>query len=278
MHYLVTGANGQLGQEVVQKLNSLNYSFSAYDSAEMDILDKNKVQDVFKEDQPDVVFHCAAYTAVDKAEDEKELNWAVNVDGTRNIAEACKEQGALMIYISTDYVFDGTKKSEYLESDETNPKNEYGKAKRAGEQIVQEVLEHYYIVRTSWVFGEFGNNFVFTMQKLAKDRPELTIVSDQIGRPTWTRTLADFMLHLSEKKPASGVYHLSNAGSCSWFEFAKEILKDTKVNIRPILSEDFPQKADRPKHSVMSLQKATEIGFDIPHWKEGLECFLRSLS
>lgn len=277
MHYLITGANGQLGQEVVNELKKSHASYAAFDSSEMDILDQERIDEVFQKEKPTVVFHCAAYTAVDQAEEKTDLNWAVNVEGTKNIALACKKYDATMVFISTDYVFDGTNPNMYKETDETNPQNEYGKAKREGEKLVQSILKQYYIVRTSWVFGQFGNNFVFTMEKLAKDRPELTIISDQIGRPTWTKTLADFMIHLATEKPAYGLYHLSNEGSCSWFEFAQEILEEKEVNVRPILSEDYPQKAKRPKHSILDLNKAKATGFDIPDWKTALNLFYEQI-
>jgi dTDP-4-dehydrorhamnose reductase len=268
---LVTGAGGQLGKEVTTFLTGKGIEYVGVNREELDITDTNAVKDCFKTYQPTIVFHCAAYTAVDNAEDEgKEANWSVNVDGTRNVAEAAKEHDATFIYISTDYVFDGTYKGEYTETHETNPKNEYGKAKLAGEQAVQEVLDHYYIIRTSWVFGEFGHNFVYTMQRLAKQHDKLTVVNDQMGRPTWTKTLTEFMLHLTEVKADYGIYHLSNDHQCTWYEFACEILKEEDVEVVPVTSEEFPQKAYRPPYSVMSLEKAKGTGFKIPTWKEAL--------
>lgn len=276
MNYLVTGGNGQLGKEVVKLLKEKNIKFTAYDSSELDITNKEQVYTILNSDKPDVVLHCAAYTAVDKAEDEgKEKNWAVNVEGTRNVAEACKTIEAKLVFISTDYVFDGTYMGEYSEMMETNPKNEYGKAKLAGENLVSELLEEYYIIRTSWVFGEFGNNFVYTMQKLAAERDTLTIVNDQIGRPTWTHTLAKFMIHLVEKNQSYGLYHLSNEEETTWYGFAKEILKDTDIVINPVTSVEFPQKAYRPKHSVMNIEKAKNTGFEIIDWKKALKLFLK---
>lgn len=277
MHYLITGANGQLGQEVVNELKKSHASYAAFDSSEMDILDQERIDEVFQKEKPIVVFHCAAYTAVDQAEEKTDLNWAVNVEGTKNIALACKKHNATMVFISTDYVFDGTNPNMYKETDETNPQNEYGKAKREGEKLVQSILKQYYIVRTSWVFGQFGNNFVFTMEKLADEKSELNVVSDQIGRPTWTKTLAEFMIHLTKEKPEYGIYHLANDESCSWFEFAEEILKDKDILVRPILSKDYPQKATRPKHSVLDLSKAKATGFDILDWKTALKQFNQSL-
>lgn len=201
----------------------------------------------------------------------------VNVEGTKNVAKAAEEVGATLIYISTDYVFDGTNQGEYKETDQTNPQNEYGRAKLAGEQAVQKLVSKYYIVRTSWVFGEFGKNFVFTMKRLAETYPTLTVVADQFGRPTWTRTLAEFVTYLIEQKAEYGIYHLSNEGSCSWYEFAKEILKENDVEVAPVTSEEYPQKATRPKHSVMDLKKVKQIGFVIPTWQEALAYFKKDI-
>lgn len=270
---LVTGGNGQLGTEVCRFLEEKNIKYIATDSKEMDITNSERTMDYIRKVNPDVIYHCAAYTAVDKAEDEgKELASKVNVEGTRNVALAAKEIDAVMVYISTDYVFDGClKDGEYSTDAKTNPQNEYGRTKLLGEQAVQEILDKYYIIRTSWVFGQYGHNFVFTMQKLAENRNTLTIVNDQFGRPTWTRTLAEFMDFVIEKKAPYGIYHLSNEGSCSWYEFAKEILKDNDcVTILPVTSEEFPQKAKRPQYSTMDLSKAKSLGFAIPTWNQSL--------
>ena len=275
---LITGSNGQLGTELCHLLDERNISYTATDSAEMDITDKDAVDAVFQAVKPTFVFHCAAYTAVDKAEDEcKELDEKINVSGTKNIAEAAEAAGAVLVYISTDYVFDGTNAGEYPVDAETNPKNEYGRTKLAGEQLVQSICSNYYIIRTSWVFGQYGHNFVYTMRRLAETYPTLTVVSDQVGRPTWTRTLAEFMMHVMESKPATGIYHLSNDNSCSWYEFACEILKDFDVEVKPVTSEEYPQKAYRPKHSVMDLSKAKATGFAIPTWQEALASFVKNI-
>ena len=275
---LITGSNGQLGTELCHLLDERNISYTATDSAEMDITDKDAVDAVFQAVKPTFVFHCAAYTAVDKAEDEgKELDEKINVSGTKNIAEAAEAAGAVLVYISTDYVFDGTNAGEYPVDAETNPKNEYGRTKLAGEQLVQSICSNYYIIRTSWVFGQYGHNFVYTMRRLAETYPILTVVSDQVGRPTWTRTLAEFMVHVMETKPATGIYHLSNDNSCSWYEFACEILKDFDVEVKPVTSEEYPQKAYRPKHSVMDLSKAKATGFAIPTWQEALASFVKNI-
>ena len=220
---LITGSNGQLGSELRNLLDSRDISYVATTTKELDIIDKDSVSKYVKELNPSVIYHCAAYTAVDNAEDVgREDNHKVNAEGTRNLALAAKECGATFVYISTDYVFDGTSETEYLPEAATNPQNEYGRAKLEGENAVRELLEKYYIIRTSWVFGEYGNNFVYTMQRLAKDRDRLTIVADQFGRPTWTKTLAEFMVYSVENNVEYGTYHLSNDNSCSWYEFAKE--------------------------------------------------------
>ena len=274
---LVTGANGQLGTEVCHLLGEKKMEYVGTTTEILDVTNQEQVLSFIQELQPTVIYHCAAYTAVDKAEDEgKEMNYLVNVEGTRNIALAAKAVDATLVYISTDYVFDGTSETTYETDDQTNPQTEYGKAKLAGEQIIQELVEKYYIIRTSWVFGQYGANFVYTMQKLAETRDTLTIVSDQYGRPTWTRTLAEFMDFVIEKQAPYGVYHLSNEGTCSWYEFAKEILKDHKeLTILPVTSEEFPQKATRPKYSVMDLSKSKDLQFNILSWEEVLLQFMK---
>lgn len=274
--YLITGGNGQLGTELRHLLDEQGATYVSTDAKEMDITDAQATMNKIKEVQPTVIFHCAAYTAVDKAEDEgKELDEKINVDGTRNVATAAEAVGATLIYISTDYVFDGTKKEgQYATDDQVNPQNEYGRTKLMGEEDIQAIMSKYYIIRTSWVFGQYGHNFVFTMQRLAKEHDTLTVVNDQFGRPTWTRTLAEFMTYVINQDAPKGIYHLSNDNSCSWYEFAKEILKDTDVTVKPVTSEEFPQKATRPQYSVMDLSKAKEIGFEIPTWQEALQQML----
>lgn len=275
MKYLITGAHGQLGQEVQKLLRERGLTFVAYDSKALDITNREAVMATFKAEQPDVVLHAAAYTKVDLAEDEgRAMNWQVNVTGTKNIADAAKQYGAKLVAVSTDYVFDGLNVGEYRETDPVNPRNAYGRAKLAGELAVTESGAAAYIVRTSWVFGEFGNNFVYTMQRLAEIHPKLTVVNDQLGRPTWTRTLAEFMLHLIAVEATYGIYHLSNDETATWFDFAKEILKDTTVVVEPVTSAEFPQKAYRPKHSVMNLEKAKATGFEILSWRKALNKFL----
>lgn len=277
---LLTGGNGQLGTELRHLLDEKGVKYVSTDAKEMDITDAQETMDYITNLKPTVIYHCAAYTAVDKAEDEgKALDEKINVDGTRNVALAAKEVGATLVYISTDYVFDGKlKDGEYAVDAPINPLNEYGRTKALGEKAVQEIMDDYYIIRTSWVFGKYGHNFVFTMQKLAETRDELTIVNDQFGRPTWTRTLAEFMYFVIDQKAPFGIYHLSNDNACSWYEFAKEILKDTDVKVLPVTSEQFPQKATRPQYSVMDLSKAKALGFHIPTWQEALQGMLAAVA
>ena len=277
---LLTGGTGQLGTELRHLLDEKGVKYVSTDAKKMDITDAQATMDYITNLKPTVIYHCAAYTAVDKAEDEgKALDEKINVDGTRNVALAAKEVGATLVYISTDYVFDGKlKNGEYAVDAPINPLNEYGRTKALGEKAVQEIMDDYYIIRTSWVFGKYGHNFVFTMQKLAETRDELTIVNDQFGRPTWTRTLAEFMYFVIDQNAPFGIYHLSNDNACSWYEFAKEILKDTDVKVSPVTSEQFPQKATRPQYSVMDLSKAKALGFHIPTWQEALQGMLAAVA
>lgn len=275
--YLITGGNGRLGTDLRHLLDEQGAAYLSTDSAEMDITDAQATMNKIKAIQPTVIFHCAAYTAVDKAEDEgKELDGKINVDGTKNVVLAAEAVGATLIYISTDYVFDGTKKDgKYATDDQVNPQNEYGRTKLLGEKAVQAIMSKYYIIRTSWVFGQYGHNFIFTMQRLAKEHDTLTVVNDQFGRPTWTRTLAEFMTYLVMNSAPNGIYHLSNDNSCSWHEFAQEILKDADVIVNPVNSKEFPQKATRPQYSVLDLSKSKDIGFEISTWQEALQQMLK---
>ncbi|HJE18005.1 MAG TPA: dTDP-4-dehydrorhamnose reductase [Enterococcus casseliflavus] len=276
---LLTGGNGQLGTELRHLLDEKGLNYVSTDAQEMDITDEKATLAFIQELKPTVIYHCAAYTAVDKAEDEgKELDEKINVNGTENVAKAAKAVGAKFVYISTDYVFDGTKKEGvYKETDKPNPQNEYGRTKLLGEQAVKDLLDEYFIIRTSWVFGKYGHNFVYTMKRLAQTHPRLTVVDDQYGRPTWTRTLAEFMVYIIENNADYGIYHLSNDNSCSWYEFAKEILKETDVEVAPVTSAEYPQKAKRPQYSVLDLTKAKNTGFVIPTWEEALADMTASL-
>lgn len=277
---LITGANGQLGTELRYLLDERNEEYVAVDVTEMDITNAEMVDKVFSEVKPSLVYHCAAYTAVDAAEDEgKELDYAINVTGTENVAKAAAKHNATLVYISTDYVFDGEKPvgQEWEVDDRPDPQTEYGRTKRIGEEAVEKYAKQFYIIRTAWVFGNYGKNFVFTMQNLAKTHDTLTVVADQHGRPTWTRTLAEFMTYLAENQKEYGYYHLSNDAEedTTWYDFAVEILKDTNVEIKPVSSDQFPAKAKRPFNSTMSLTKAKATGFKIPTWKEALKAFYK---
>lgn len=280
MRILITGAQGQLGTELCHLLDEKNIEYVGTGSSDLDITDKKVVADYFNEYKPELVYHCAAFTAVDAAEEEpgKTANQKVNVDGTKNIAEASEKIGATMVYISTDYVFDGKNEDMYTEDSIPNPQNEYGRAKLAGEKAVSEIMSKYYIIRTSWVFGKYGKNFVYTMLRLAETHDHLTVVNDQMGRPTWTRTLAEFMNYAVENNIPYGLYQLSNEGLCTWYEFAKEILKDKNIKIDPVTSDEYPQKAYRPKHSVMDLAKVENTGFEVINWQKALSNFLNDVN
>ena len=276
MKILITGAQGQLGTELRHLLDARGITYRATDAKDLDITDEAAVNQYFADYQPDVVYHCAAYTAVDKAEDEaKALNQLVNVDGTRNLAKAAAKVDATLVYISTDYVFDGDSKEIYTVDDQPAPRNEYGRAKYEGAQQVQKYLKKYYIIRTSWVFGEYGHNFVYTMLNLAKTHKELTVVDDQYGRPSWTKTLAEFMTFAVDQHLDYGIYHLSNDNSCNWYEFASAILADKDVTVKPVSSAEYPQKAWRPRHSILDLSKTKATGFEIPTWQDALKDFLK---
>lgn len=270
---LVTGSGGQLGKEISLLLKRNDINFFAYDRNQLDITNIETLERVFEKNKPKIVYHCAAYTAVDAAEDEgAEQNELVNVLGTENIAKMCQRYNSTLVFISTDYVFDGKERDNgYLETDITNPINAYGRAKQEAEQIVQQYCSKFYIIRTSWVFGQYGKNFVYTMMTLAEKNDKLTVVNDQIGRPTWTKSLAEFMIFLTEKHASYGIYHFANEGTCTWYEFAKEILKNQPVKIEPVTSDVFKQKAMRPTYSVLSLEKTNATGFQNISWQEALE-------
>lgn len=280
MKILVTGVNGQLGYELVKELKNKGYTdILAVDKDEMDITNKDMVNKVIKNYHPDVIFHCAAWTAVDKAEDEKEACYNVNVNGTKYISEAAKEIDAKLIYISTDYVFDGTKEGLYEIDDEVNPKSVYGETKYEGEQLVRQNNLKHFIVRISWVFGINGNNFIKTMLKLAETRNELTVVADQFGSPTYTVDLAKLLVEMSETEKY-GTYHANNEGYCNWAEFAEYIFKinNKEVNVKHITSEEYPQKAYRPRNSKLSKQSLDDNGFNrLPSWEDAVERYSKEL-
>lgn len=248
---LVTGAHGQLGKELTLMLQAKGYEVFGLGHAELDITHLAQVRAVFQELKPEVVCHTAAYTAVDKAESDRENAFLVNAYGTRNVAIAAEEVGAKLVYVSTDYVFNGEKEGSYSEFDAPCPLGVYGQSKYAGEQFVHDFHTKYFIVRTSWVYGKYGNNFVKTMLKLAETHDQINVVDDQCGCPTYTYDLAEKIIELFETDNY-GTYHVSNSGSCTWYEFAKAIfeIKGMSVRVIPVTTKEFPRPAKRPKNSV----------------------------
>lgn len=279
MRILVTGMKGQLGFDVVNELEKRGHTAIGVDVDEMDITDAEAVEKEMKADDLDAVIHCAAYTAVDAAEDNREICMRVNADGTRNIARVCKELDLKMVYISTDYVFDGKGERPWEPDDARNPLNVYGESKYQGELAVEECLDKYFIVRIAWVFGVNGKNFIKTMLKLAENHKEINVVNDQTGSPTYTYDLAVLLVDMVETEKY-GRYHATNEGLCTWYEFAKEIFRqaglDVKVN--PVSSEEFPAKAERPHNSRMDKSKLTDNGFALlPTWQDALKRYLEAI-
>lgn len=279
MNILVTGVKGQLGYDVVKEINKRNKdNVVGIDYEDLDITDKGEVDKFFKRDTFDVIIHCAAYTAVDKAEDEKELCFAVNVEGTRNLVYNAKKQNSKFIYISTDYVFDGTKDKVYEVDDFRNPISVYGESKKLGEDIVTDYNKSY-VVRTSWVYGYNGSNFVKTMLRLSKTMNTLNVIDDQIGSPTYTADLAKLLCDIAESN-RYGIYHGTNEDFCSWFEFAKLIFDYSNINmmVNPIPTSEYKTKATRPLNSRLNKEKLVENGFDLlPSWKDALKRYLKEL-
>ncbi|MFC9711223.1 dTDP-4-dehydrorhamnose reductase [Paenibacillus sp. NPDC056933] len=285
MKVLVTGANGQLGRDMVLLLEKEGHDVLACDREQLDITDQLQCNDVISSYHPEVIIHCAAYTAVDAAETDVDGAYQVNATGTRNIAVAAEQTGAKLIYISTDYVFDGTSEVPYQEYDNTNPQSIYGKSKRAGEVLVQSLSSRWFIVRTSWVYGVYGNNFVKTMLKLGQEKPKLQVVHDQKGSPTYTVDLAHFLLELMSTEKY-GVYHASNSGACTWYEFTQAIFEEAQLlpgfhiqaEVDPCATDQFPRPAPRPQNSVMEhLSIRTNRLKDLRPWREGLRDFLKEI-
>ncbi len=249
---LITGSNGMMGKALVERL-SKKYSIKAITREDSDITDLNTITKVITKIKPDIVIHTAAYTKVDDCESNSIHAYKVNAIGARNVAMACQKIDAIMVYISTDYVFDGTKGSPYIEFDAANPISIYGKTKLAGEEFVRQILNRFYIIRTSWLYGEGGVNFVDTIINKAKTEKELKIVNDQRGSPTYTKDLADKIGEIISRE-RYGIYHVTNSGSCSWFEFAKKIVDISNIGpirLIPIKSSELNRPAKRPANSVM---------------------------
>jgi dTDP-4-dehydrorhamnose reductase len=280
MVVLVTGGTGQLGQSL--QYISKNYSeiqFVFCSSSELDITDKLQCEKVFQHYQPDYCINAAAYTAVDKAESDIEKATAINVTGPKNLAEVCKERGIVLIHVSTDFVFDGSKTTPYTETDQPNPTGVYGQTKLDGERAIQSVFDHYYIVRTSWVYSQFGANFMKTMLRLASERDALSVVNDQIGTPTNAVDLAEALLviiteHYKKNKQHFGIYNFSNEGTCSWYDFANKIFEvnHIKINLQPIPTSSYPTPAKRPKYSVLNKSKIKNtFRISILDWESSLK-------
>ena len=262
MKVLVTGYNGQLGYDVVKRLIALNIDCLGTERKDFNLTDEKETKEFIMNYNPDVVVHCAAYTAVDRAEDEKEICYDINVNGTRYIAEVCKVIDAKMVYISTDYVFDGEGTEPFAEHDIPKPINYYGQTKFGGELEVQKNLDKYFIIRISWVFGSNGNNFVKTMLRLGKELNEINVVADQIGSPTYTYDVAILISEMLQTGEY-GIYHATNEGHCSWYEFACEIFRQSRMDVKvnPINTEEYPTRAKRPRNSRLSKDKLETEGF-----------------
>lgn len=275
MKVLVTGANGMLGQDLCPILEDAGCFVVETDIDTLDITNPEMVEKVLAEVHPDLVVHCAAYTNVDKAEEDLKTAELINVNGTENIAEACGKLNITLVYISTDYVFDGTKTEPYTVDDKPNPINNYGATKYEGEEAVRSLCEKYYVVRTSWLYGHYGKNFVETMLSLA-EQPEIKVVDDQFGCPTWTVELANGIVQLLQKP--YGTYHVCGSGKTSWYGFAKEIFEQCEEhhpefisvspNIKPCTTEEFPSTAKRPQYSEMNNDKICR------NWKLALSDYL----
>lgn len=274
---LVTGANGQLGNEMrrlAEKTTSNRYIFT--DIAELDITNLQAVRHCMSENQVTIVVNCAAYTNVDKAEDDFETADLINRKAVENLAIACKETEAVLIHVSTDYVFQGDRNLPCREDEPTNPLGVYGRTKLAGEQAIEQIGGKYLIFRTAWLYSSFGNNFVKTMRRLTSEREQLSVVFDQVGTPTYAGDLAMLIWHIIEEekyKQQQGVYHFSNEGVCSWYDFAKEIasLSGKECDIRPCHSDEFPSKVKRPAFSVLDKTKVKkDFGYMVPYWKDSL--------
>lgn len=284
MKVLVTGAKGQLGSDVMKELSVRGIDGVGVDVQEMDITDADACRRVISAAAPDAVIHCAAYTAVDAAEEQVALCERINADGTRNVAEVCKDLDIKLMYISTDYVFNGGGERPWQPDDLREPLNEYGKSKYEGELAVEERLTRYFTIRIAWVFGLKGKNFVKTMLRLGEQNGEVSVVDDQIGSPTYTPDLAVLLVDMIQTEQY-GRYHATNEGLCSWYEFAKEIFRQAgmeSVKVTPVSTEDYlrmyPNQARRPMNSRISKARLEEKGFNrLPAWQDALKRYLAAI-
>ena len=279
---LITGANGQLGSEIrVASGQFPQFRFFFTDVTELDICNREAVQAYMAENHMDGIVNCAAYTAVDKAEDDAETCYRINRDAVKNLAEAAREYKLDIIHVSTDYVFDGKSYLPYTEVMPVYPSSVYGKSKLEGERILMEICPEAVIVRTSWLYSSFGNNFVKTMLRLGQERDKLNVIFDQVGTPTYAADLAVALLSiLAAGKPAAGIYHYSNEGVCSWYDFTRSIhrLAGISCDLVPIESKEYPVRTPRPHFSVLNKAKIKQTyGIEIPHWEDSLEKCIRLL-
>lgn len=277
MKILVTGVKGQLGYDVVKELEKRGHEVYGTDVDNMDITDGAAVEKTIKAYMPDAVIHCAAYTAVDNAEDNVDICRKINKDGTENIARACKKTGAKMIYISTDYVFDGQGTRPWEPEDKAAPLNVYGLTKYEGELAIQKYLDRFFIVRIAWVFGINGKNFIKTMLSIGREKGAVSVVKDQFGSPTYTYDLARLLADMVQSE-SYGIYHATNEGDfCSWYEFACFIFEAAgmDVDVTPVTSDEFPVKAKRPENSRLSKEKLSLNGFErLPRWKDAVKRYV----
>lgn len=279
MKVFVTGVKGQLGYDVMRELKKRGMEGIGVDIEEMDITDAESVERVISQAAPDAVIHCAAYTAVDAAEENEDLCRRVNAKGPENIARTCKKLGIKMLQVSTDYVFDGQGERPFQPDDPCDPKSVYGRTKYEGELAVMNNLEQYFIVRIAWVFGINGKNFVKTMLRLAETHDRLTVVCDQFGSPTYTYDLARLLVDMIQTEKY-GIYHATNEGFCSWYDFACAIFEQAgkKIEVKPVTTAEYGAKAFRPANSRMSKDKLEENGFQrLPAWEDALKRYLKEL-
>lgn len=284
MVVLVTGASGQVGQalQFIAPIYS-DIQFVFCNSKQLDITNLNNIKQLFEQFKPDFCINTAAYTAVDKAESEPEKAHLINVEGAKNVAEICKEFNTVLLHVSTDFVFDGTKTVPYTEEDVPNPTSVYGQTKLDGEKSIQETWHKYFIIRTSWVYSQFGNNFMKTMLRLASERDKLSVVNDQVGTPTNAVDLAEALVKVCTSifhLPSSnlfGIYNFSNEGQASWYDFAEKIFEYNNINIQlePIPTKSYPTPAKRPAYSVLNKRKLTnKFGFEIRNWESALRSII----
>lgn len=276
---VITGNRGQLGFDIEKVCQDRSLDYLGIDINELDITDKNAVNEFFQSKNIDTFIHCAAFTAVDVAEDNPELCYRVNTEAVKYLVDACKKHNVKFIFISTDYVFSGQKEGVYVPEDKTSPLSVYGKSKADSEAYIQENLEKYYIVRISWAFGLNGKNFVRTMLRLGKEKPSISVVSDQIGSPTYTKDIAPLLVDMSQTDKY-GVYHATNEGYCSWADFTRYILEKAGLTaeVKDILTIDYPTKAARPMNSKLSKDKLEENGFKrLPSWQSAVDRYLQEL-